>query len=35
VDDQGLVHAPTGPGIALPLDFGYGNELLPFVEQPR
>ncbi|MCX5096572.1 racemase [Streptomyces sp. NBC_00365] len=33
VDDQGLVHAPTGPGIALPLDFGYGNELLPFVEQ--
>jgi len=35
VDDQGLVHAPAGPGIALPLDFGYGNELLPFVEQPR
>ncbi|MFD4599367.1 enolase C-terminal domain-like protein [Streptomyces sp. NPDC058464] len=35
VDDQGLVHAPTGPGIALPLDLGYGSELLPFVEQPR
>ena len=35
VDDQGLVHAPAGPGIALPLDFGYGKELLPFVEQPR
>jgi L-alanine-DL-glutamate epimerase-like enolase superfamily enzyme len=35
VDAQGLVHAPAGPGIALPLDFGYGNELLPFVEQPR
>jgi L-alanine-DL-glutamate epimerase-like enolase superfamily enzyme len=35
VDDQGLVHAPTGPGIALPLDFGYGSQLLPFVEQPR
>lgn len=35
VDDQGLVHAPVGPGIALPLDFGYGSQLLPFVEQPR
>ncbi|MFJ9247638.1 enolase C-terminal domain-like protein [Streptomyces sp. NPDC101776] len=35
VDDQGLVHAPTGPGIALPLDFGYGGALLPFVEQAR
>ncbi|WP_326757813.1 racemase [Streptomyces phaeochromogenes] len=35
VDDQGLVHAPAGPGIALPLDFGYGSDLLPFVEQPR
>ncbi|MEW1773626.1 enolase C-terminal domain-like protein [Streptomyces sp. NPDC086777] len=34
VDDQGLVHAPTGPGIALPLDFGYGDAMLPFVEQP-
>ncbi|MBM9508717.1 enolase C-terminal domain-like protein [Actinacidiphila acididurans] len=35
VDDQGLVHAPAGPGIALPLDFGYGSELRRFVEQPR
>jgi L-alanine-DL-glutamate epimerase-like enolase superfamily enzyme len=35
VDDQGLVHAPTGPGIALPLDYGYGPELRAFVEQPR
>ncbi|MFC4031570.1 enolase C-terminal domain-like protein [Streptomyces polygonati] len=35
VDDQGLVHAPTGPGIALPLDYGYGPELQRFVEQPR
>ena len=35
VDAHGLVHAPVGPGIALPLDFGYGDELLPFVEQPR
>ncbi|MFE1852219.1 enolase C-terminal domain-like protein [Streptomyces sp. NPDC002387] len=35
VDDRGLVHAPAGPGISLPLDFGYGNELQRFVEQPR
>jgi L-alanine-DL-glutamate epimerase-like enolase superfamily enzyme len=35
VDAQGLVHAPVGPGIALPLDFGYGDELLPYVEQPH
>ncbi|MEU5712106.1 enolase C-terminal domain-like protein [Streptomyces flaveolus] len=35
VDDRGLVHAPTGPGIALPLDFGYGTALQRFVEQPR
>ncbi|MFD8425433.1 enolase C-terminal domain-like protein [Streptomyces sp. NPDC059466] len=35
VDDQGLVHAPTGPGIALPIEFGYGAALSPFVEQPR
>lgn len=35
VDDRGLVHAPTGPGIALPLDYGYGPELRAFVEQPR
>jgi L-alanine-DL-glutamate epimerase-like enolase superfamily enzyme len=35
VDAQGLVHAPTGPGIALPLDFSYPTELRQFVEQPR
>ncbi|MER7837786.1 enolase C-terminal domain-like protein [Streptomyces sp. NPDC096040] len=32
VDARGLVHAPTGPGIALPLDYAYGNELKRFVE---
>jgi L-alanine-DL-glutamate epimerase-like enolase superfamily enzyme len=32
VDDQGLVHAPTGPGIALPLDLEYGRELQQYVE---
>jgi L-alanine-DL-glutamate epimerase-like enolase superfamily enzyme len=32
VDARGLVHAPTGPGIALPLDFEYGRELQQFVE---
>ncbi|WP_127358345.1 enolase C-terminal domain-like protein [Actinacidiphila soli] len=32
VDDQGLVHAPTEPGIALPLNFEYGKELQRFVE---
>lgn len=35
VDAQGLVHAPTGPGIALPLGLGYGSELQSYVEQPR
>ncbi|WP_330175975.1 racemase [Streptomyces sp. NBC_01498] len=35
VDAQGLVHAPSGPGIALPLDYGYSEALTPFVEQPR
>jgi L-alanine-DL-glutamate epimerase-like enolase superfamily enzyme len=34
VDADGLVHAPTGPGIALPLDFGYGAELQQFIERP-
>lgn len=34
VDADGLVHAPTGPGIALPRDFGYPKELARFVEQP-
>jgi L-alanine-DL-glutamate epimerase-like enolase superfamily enzyme len=32
VDDQGLVHAPTGPGIALPLDLEYGKELQQYIE---
>jgi L-alanine-DL-glutamate epimerase-like enolase superfamily enzyme len=35
VDDQGLVRAPTGPGIALPLDYGYGSELQHLVEKAR
>jgi L-alanine-DL-glutamate epimerase-like enolase superfamily enzyme len=34
VDENGLVHAPTGPGIALPLDYGYGPELQQFIERP-
>jgi L-alanine-DL-glutamate epimerase-like enolase superfamily enzyme len=34
VDEDGLVHAPTGPGIALPLDYGYGPELQQFIERP-
>jgi L-alanine-DL-glutamate epimerase-like enolase superfamily enzyme len=34
VDKDGLVHAPIGPGIALPLDFGYGPELQQFIERP-
>jgi L-alanine-DL-glutamate epimerase-like enolase superfamily enzyme len=34
VDAAGLVHAPTGPGIALPLDYGYGAELQQFIERP-
>ncbi|PJJ62005.1 enolase C-terminal domain-like protein [Compostimonas suwonensis] len=32
VDAAGLVHAPTGPGIALPADLDYGPELQRFVE---
>jgi hypothetical protein len=34
VDADGLVHAPTGPGIALPLNYGYGAELQQFIERP-
>jgi L-alanine-DL-glutamate epimerase-like enolase superfamily enzyme len=34
VDEQGMVHAPTGPGIALSLDFGYSPALQRFVERP-
>jgi L-alanine-DL-glutamate epimerase-like enolase superfamily enzyme len=33
VDQAGLVHAPQGPGIALPADYEYGPELSRFVEQ--
>jgi L-alanine-DL-glutamate epimerase-like enolase superfamily enzyme len=33
VDDNGLVHAPTGPGIALPAGLDYPKALLPYVEQ--
>jgi L-alanine-DL-glutamate epimerase-like enolase superfamily enzyme len=33
VDAAGLVHAPRGPGIALPADFDYSPELRQFVEQ--
>jgi L-alanine-DL-glutamate epimerase-like enolase superfamily enzyme len=33
VDAEGLVHAPTAPGIALPYEFGYGSALEPYVEQ--
>ena len=35
VDSRGLVHAPEGPGIALPDRFDYGPTLAPFVEQAR
>jgi L-alanine-DL-glutamate epimerase-like enolase superfamily enzyme len=36
VDANGLVHAPTGPGIALPLGLDYPAALAPYVEQtPR
>jgi hypothetical protein len=33
VDAAGMVHAPRGPGIALPADFDYGPELRQFAEQ--
>jgi L-alanine-DL-glutamate epimerase-like enolase superfamily enzyme len=33
VDRNGLVHAPTGPGIALPLELEYPTALLPYVEK--
>jgi L-alanine-DL-glutamate epimerase-like enolase superfamily enzyme len=32
VDEHGLVHAPTGPGIALPLGLEYPTALTPYVE---
>ncbi|MFC4245199.1 enolase C-terminal domain-like protein [Gryllotalpicola reticulitermitis] len=33
VDADGLVHAPTGPGIALPSGLDYPQELHPYVHQ--
>jgi L-alanine-DL-glutamate epimerase-like enolase superfamily enzyme len=33
VDAAGLVHAPRGPGIALPAELDYGPELRQFAEQ--
>ncbi|GII59778.1 mandelate racemase [Planotetraspora thailandica] len=33
VDANGLVHAPTGPGIALPGHLDYPGELAPYVEK--
>jgi L-alanine-DL-glutamate epimerase-like enolase superfamily enzyme len=35
VDSSGFVHAPTGPGIALPAGLNYPDALKPYVEQPR
>jgi L-alanine-DL-glutamate epimerase-like enolase superfamily enzyme len=35
VDSSGFVHAPTGPGIALPAGLDYPGALRPYVEQPR
>jgi L-alanine-DL-glutamate epimerase-like enolase superfamily enzyme len=32
VDAEGLVHAPTSPGIALPVEYGYSTTLEPYVE---
>jgi len=32
IDTSGFVHAPTGPGIALPAGLGYPAALLPYVE---
>jgi L-alanine-DL-glutamate epimerase-like enolase superfamily enzyme len=34
VDGNGLVHAPTGPGIALPVELDYPTALLAYVEKP-
>jgi L-alanine-DL-glutamate epimerase-like enolase superfamily enzyme len=33
VDEKGLVHAPTGPGIALPAGLDYPKALHPYVER--
>jgi hypothetical protein len=35
VDENGLVHAPEGPGIALPYELEYSDALRPFVETPK
>lgn len=35
VDSSGFVHAPTGPGIALPAGLDYPAALQPYVEKPR
>ena len=32
IDIEGFVHAPTGPGIALPAGLDYPPALLPYVE---
>lgn len=34
VDANGLVHAPEGPGVGLPLDLEYPKHLQTFVERP-
>jgi hypothetical protein len=34
VDSSGFVHAPTGPGIALPAGLDYPAALQPYVEEP-
>jgi L-alanine-DL-glutamate epimerase-like enolase superfamily enzyme len=33
VDAEGLLHAPTSPGIALPYEYGYGATLESYVER--
>ena len=33
IDLDGFVHAPTGPGIALPSGLDYPRALLPYVEE--
>lgn len=35
VDSDGLVHAPLGPGIGLPLELEYPKQLQAFVEPPE
>jgi hypothetical protein len=33
VDGSGLVHAPSGPGIALPAGLDYPPALRPYVQE--